>query len=177
MKLPTQIVFRDLARSEAIESAIREKVDRLDTYCDKIMACRVTAAVISRHKHQGKLYNVRVDLTVPGSEIVVNRDNAEDIYVAIRDAFDHARRKLEDFVRRQRGDVKSHEQEAHGRIARLFADAGYGFIEDADGAEYYFHRYNVVHPDFDALAIGDEVVFLAEAGGEGAQANHVHVRK
>ncbi len=177
MQLPMQIVFRDLPRSEAIEAAIEEKVGKLDGYYEHIMRCRVTAALVAKHKHQGKLFNIRVDLTVPGGEIVVNRDNAEDIYVAIRDAFDHARRRLEDFARRQRGDVKAHEPEAHGRVVRLFAEDGYGFIEDGDGRECYFHRYNVVHPDFDALAVGDEVVFLEEAGSDGPQANRVRLRR
>ena len=173
MKLPLQIVFRELERSDAVETAVREKAEKLNLFYDRIMGCRVTVGMIQKHKHQGKLYNVRVDMTVPGSEIVVNRDTAEDVYVAIRDAFDHARRKLEDYARRQRGDVKSHEAESHGRIARLFAEEGYGFIEGDDGTEFYFHRFNVTHPDFADLAVGDEVVFLAETGGEGPQANRV----
>ena len=177
MQLPTQIVFRDLPRSDAIEAAIQEKVDKLDAYFDRIMGCRVTVGTVGRHKHQGKLFNIRVDLTVPGSEILVNRDSAEDVYVAIRDAFDHVRRKLEDHARRQRGDVKSHEPELHGRIARIFDEEGYGFIEDESGTEFYFHRYSVAHPDFDDLAVGDEVSFLEEAGGEGPQANRVRVRR
>lgn len=177
MQLPIQIVFRDLARSEAIEAAIREKAEKLDQFFDRIMSCRVTVGMIQKHQRRGKLFNVRVDLTVPGAEIVVNRDRSEDVYVAIRDAFDHARRKLEDYARRLRGDVKSHEIESRGEIARLFADEGYGFIRRADGTEFYFHRYNVVHPDFDQLDIGNEVSFLEEAGAEGPQANRVSARR
>lgn len=177
MQLPLQIVFRDFPRSDAVETAIRERAEKLDHFFDRIMGCRVTVGIIQKHQHQGKLFNIRIDLTVPGSEIVVNRDKAEDIYVAIRDAFDHAKRKLEDYTRCQRGDVKTHEAESHGRIVRLFGDEGYGFIENADGMELYFHRYNVVHPDFGDLNVGDEVVFLEEAGSEGPQANRVSVRR
>lgn len=173
MQLPLQIVFRDLPHSDAAERAIREKADKLDAFFDRIMSCRVTVGIIQKHKHQGRLYNIRVDLTVPGSEIVINRDTAEDIYVAIRDAFDHAKRKLEDYARRQRREVKHHEVEARGRIVRLFGEKGYGFIESADGTQLYFHRYNVVHPDFDALRVGEEVTFIEEAGAEGPQANRV----
>lgn len=173
MQLPVEIVFRDLGRSDAIEAAILEKTSKLDRFYERIMRCRVTVAVIQRHQRQGKLYNIRVDVTVPGAEIVVNRDDSEDIYVAIRDAFDHTKRRLEDYVRRQRGEVKAHEPEARGHVVRLFAGDGYGFIEKADGTELYFHRYNVVHPDFDALAVGDEVEFLEEMAGEGLQANRV----
>lgn len=173
MKLTIQISFRDIARSEAVETAILERAERLDRFSEHIMSCRVMVGMIQKHKHQGKLFNIRIDLTVPGSEIVINRDKAEDIYVAIRDAFDAAKRKLEEHVRRIRGDVKLHEVEAHGRVARMVPDEGYGFVAKADGSELYFHLYNCVHPDFDQLKIGDEVVFLEEMGGEGLQANRV----
>ncbi len=177
MQLPLQIVFRDLAHSDAIESAIRDKAGKLEHFFDRIMGTRVTVGIIQKHRHQGKLFNIRVDLTVPGSEIVINRDSAEDVYVAIRDAFDHAKRKLEDYARRQRGDVKSHEAESRGRIVRLFAEEGYGFIENEEGTELYFHTYNVVHPEFADLRVGDQVAFLEEAGGEGPQANRVSLRR
>lgn len=177
MKLPIQVVFRDISHSDAIESAIREKADKLDRFFEHIMSCRVTVGTIQRHKHQGKLFNVRVDLTVPGSEIVVNRDRQEDVYVAVQDAFGAAKRKLEDYVRRMRGDVKTHEPETHGCVVRLFAEAGYGFIEKADGGDVYFHVDNCVHPSFEKLKIGDEVAFLEEAGAEGPQANRVKLRK
>lgn len=174
MKLPVQIAFRDIPRSEAIEAALREKAESLEKFSAHIMACRVTVGIIQKHKHQGKLFNVRVDLTVPGSEIVVNRDKAEDVHVAMRDAFDAARRQLEQYSRRIRGDVKTHEPEAHGKVVRLFPEQGYGFIEKDDGTELYFHRYNCVRPSFDQLQVGDGVRFLEEAGSDGLQANRVH---
>lgn len=114
MQLPLQVVFRDFPRSEAVEAAIRDKAEKLDQVFDRIIACRVTAALVQKHPHQGRQYNIRIDLTVPGSELVVNRDKDEDIYVAIRDAFDHARRQLEDYARRQRGEVKTHRTTAGG---------------------------------------------------------------
>jgi ribosomal subunit interface protein len=177
MQLPLQVTFRDVSHSDAIEAAIREKVEKLDRFYDRIMAVRAVVGTIQRHRHQGKLYNIRLDITVPGGEIVINRDKAEDIYVAIRDAFDAARRKLEDFARKQRGEVKTHEVESRGRIARLFPEEGYGFIETATGDELYFHRFNVVHPDFEHLRVGDEVTFLVETADEGLQANRVTVHR
>jgi ribosomal subunit interface protein len=176
MKLPVQISFRDLAKSEAVETAIREKADRLNRFSEHIMSCKVMAGMIQKHKHQGKLFNIRIDLTLPGAEIVVNRDKAEDIYVAIRDAFDAVKRRIEDHEQRIRGDVKLHEVEVHGRVARMFPEEGYGFIAKPDGSEFYFHLYNCVHPDFDQLKVGDEVVFVEEVGGEGMQANRVSRR-
>lgn len=177
MQIPLQIVFRDIPRSDAVETVIREKVDKLGLFFDRITSCHVTVGFIQKHQHQGKLFNVRVDLTVPGAEIVVNRDKSEDVYVALRDAFDAAKRKLEDHVRRMRGNVKVHEAELHGKIDRLFAEEGYGFIRKEDGSDVYFHLYNCVHPDFDRLKVGDEVVFLEELGSEGLQANRVRIGK
>ena len=63
-----------------------------------------------KHHHQGKHFNVRIDIGVPGSEIVVNRDHDEDVYVALRDAFDAAKRQIEDYARKIHGDVKKHER-------------------------------------------------------------------
>ena len=177
MQIPLQVTFREVPHSDAIEAAIRDRAEKLDQFYDKIMGCRAVVGMIQRHRHQGKLFNVRLDITVPGGEVVVNRDKADDVYVAIRDAFDHAKRRLEDYARRQRGDIKTHETEARGRVARLFPEQDYGFIEAADGTELYFHRYNVMHPDFDQLQVGDEVMFLEEAAAEGLQANRVTAGK
>jgi ribosomal subunit interface protein len=108
MQIPLQVTFRDMAQSEAIESRIRTKVEKLQKHYDRIMGCRVVIEMPQRHKHQGKLHSVRIDLTVPGAELVANHAEDEDVYVAIRDAFGAITRQLEDFARRQRGEVKSH---------------------------------------------------------------------
>ncbi|HRH81480.1 MAG TPA: HPF/RaiA family ribosome-associated protein [Thiobacillaceae bacterium] len=173
MKLPLQIIQRDMPPSEALEAAIREKADKLDHFYPHIMSCRVTVEIPGKHRNQGKEFKVRIDLTVPGTEIVVDRDHHEDVYVALRDAFDHAKRQLEDYARRQRGDVKAHEAESRGRVARLFPAEGYGFIRAPDERELYFSADNVVHPSFDRLAEGMDVTYLEEAGGEGPQAKRV----
>jgi len=108
MKLPLQITTRNISLSEAAEQAIREKAEKLNTFTDRIISCRVLVEVPHRHKHQGVSYNVLIDITVPGTEIVVKREPNEDLYVAIRDAFDAARRQVQDYVQRQRGEVKVH---------------------------------------------------------------------
>ena len=104
MKIPLQITLRDIDASEAVEARIRDKAADLDRYYSQIVSCRVVVEMPAKHKHQGKAFNVRIDIGVPGSEIVVNRDQHEDVYVARRDAFDAARRQLEDYARTQRGD-------------------------------------------------------------------------
>jgi len=100
----------------------------------------------------------------------------EDLYVALRDAFDAAKRQLEDYGRRQRGETKSHEGALHGHVARISPD-GFGFIETPDGREFYFNRDNLISADFDKLEAGSEVQFLEEAAGEGLQAKRVSVGK
>jgi ribosomal subunit interface protein len=112
MKLPLQITLRDIPQSDEVEAAIREKAEKLDHFYPQMMSCRVTVEMPGKHKHQGKDFSIRIDITVPGSEIVVNKEHGEDIYVVLRDAFDAAKRQLEDYGRKQRGDVKTHAQPA-----------------------------------------------------------------
>lgn len=108
MKLPLQITTRNISLSEAAENTIREKAIKLETFHENITACRVLVEVPHRHKHQGMAYNVNIDITVPGNEIVVKREPNEDLYVAIRDSFDAARRQLQEISARRRGDIKNH---------------------------------------------------------------------
>jgi ribosomal subunit interface protein len=108
MQIPLQITLRDMPSSAAVEDRIREKAEKLHRYYDRIMGCRVVVEMPQRHKHQGKLHSVRIDLTVPGAELVANHALHEDVYVALRDAFDAITRQLEDYARRQRGEVKAH---------------------------------------------------------------------
>ena len=107
MQQPLRITFREMESSPAIEADIRTKAEALDRFADDIIGCHVVVEAPHRHHHRGRVYHVRIDIKVSGAEIVVSRDPAdnhahEDVYVAIRDAFDAARRQLEDHVRRRR---------------------------------------------------------------------------
>ncbi|MBI3800116.1 MAG: HPF/RaiA family ribosome-associated protein [Deltaproteobacteria bacterium] len=178
MELPLQITTPDFPLSAAVEAEIREKAARLDLYYDRIMRCRVVIEAPVGHHRQGGPYNVRIDLTVPGAELVVNHQDAEDLSVAIRDSFDAMRRRVEDYVRHQRGAVKAHEEALlQGHISKLFPHEGYGFVETPDGREIYFHRNSVLEPGFDHVEIGTEVRFAEEAGDAGPQASTVHIVK
>jgi len=174
-----QISFRNIDASPTVEAKIRERAGELERFCDRIVSCRVVIEAPHRRRH-GDLFHIRVDLKVPGKEIVVKRDPPEhhaheDIYVAVRDCFDAVRRQLEDYVRRRRGDTKAHEVPTHGKIASLIAESDYGFIDAADGTEVYFHRNAVSNGGFEKLAVGDEVRFTlhAEEGENGPQASAV----
>jgi ribosomal subunit interface protein len=108
MKIPLQVTFRDMPSSDAVETRVREKADKLTRFYDRIVNCRVVIEMPQRHKHQGKLHSVRIDLSVPGAELVANHAQDEDVYVALRDAFAAITRQLEEFARKQRGEVKNH---------------------------------------------------------------------
>lgn len=179
MQTPLQITLRDMEPSAAIEARIREKAEKLEQYYDQIMSCRVVVEAPHGHHHQGRLYQVRIHLGVPGGELIVNhehhhKDHAhEDVYVAIRDSFDAMKRQLEDHARKRRGKVKHHESPAGGQVISLDAEEGYGRIGTPDGRVIYFHRNSVLQNAFDTLEIGTEVRFAEEAGEKGPQASSV----
>jgi len=180
MQLTPQITFRNMSPSDAMEQNIRERIAKLDEFYDRIMSCRVMVEAQHKHHHQGNVYHVRIDLTTPGHELVVSRDPSkdhahEDAYVAIRDAFDAARRQLEDSARRQRVEIKTHEAPSHGLIARLYQEEDYGIIASSDGRDIYFHRNSLVNADFDKLVTGEPVRFSEEMGDQGPQASSVLV--
>jgi ribosomal subunit interface protein len=110
MQIPLQISLHGVAHSDALYDAIRAKAEKLERYYERVMSCRVVLELDARHKQHGKQFVVRIDLKVPGGEIVVTHEHDEDLdmQVALRDAFDAARRRLEDYARVQRGDVKRH---------------------------------------------------------------------
>lgn len=108
MRIPLQITIRDVEHSEALEAHIHSKVSKLEEFFNHITSCRVVVEMPHKHHHQGKQFNVRIDIGVPGSEIVINHDHHEDVYVALRDAFDAAKRRLEDYAQKIHGDIKTH---------------------------------------------------------------------
>ena len=173
MKVQLQITSRNMSLSEAAEESIRERVAKLDEKFDCITSCRILAEAPHRHSHQGVLYNVRIDITVPGTELVVKREPREDLYVAIRDAFEAARRQLQDYMRKRRGEIKAHEEAPHGHVRKLFPDQGYGFIGTSDGREIYFHRNSVKNDGFEALSMDTPVRYAEVSGEEGPQASVV----
>lgn len=114
MQVPLQIAFLNMSRSEAVEAEVRKRAARLERFFDHMTGCRVVIEAPHRHHRHGKLYDVRIDISVPGTELVVNRSGPknqahEDVYVALRDAFEAATRQLQDYVRVMRGDVKNHD--------------------------------------------------------------------
>ena len=196
--IPTQVTFRGLAQSDALEADIQERVAWLEQFYAGIVRCRVLVEVPHRHRQDGRHFHVRVEMTVPGgAPIVVSHEpslhgplkdveesahrkesDIESVHryarVAVHEAFDAARRRLQDFAREQRGAVKTHEVPAHGTIAEISKVDGYGYIQ-VDEARIYFTRASVLDDRFDELEVGTPVAFVEERGEKGPQASTVHV--
>jgi cold shock CspA family protein len=177
---PIQITWHNVPKSEALEADIQTKAEKLAEFHDGITSCRVTIERSSGRHHQGNLYRLRLDVRVPDKEIVVSRDSPahhahQDPYVTVRDAFDAARRQLQDYARIRRGQVKAHDEHHAATVARVFPAEDYGFLTTADGREIYFHRNALVNADLDTLDVGTEVSFVEEVLDEGAQAKRVSV--
>lgn len=180
MDVPLELSFRNMDSSDAVAARVRQRVEKLERYFGRINSCRVVVEAPHRRRRKGKIYYVRIDIGVPGGNIVVDRhpdqrQAHEDVYVAVRDAFDAAQRRLEDYARKISGRVKAHEAPDHGKVVTLNGLQGYGIIALPDGQEVYFHRNSVVNDGFDLLSTGDEVrVVIAEGeSAKGPQASTV----
>lgn len=177
MKIPLQITARNFDLTEPIEELIREKAEKLDLFYEQIMRCRVLLEAPHRRQQKGTLYNVRIEITVPGKELVVKKEPHEDLYVSIGNAFDTAHRQLDGYSRRRRGEVKRHEETPYARVSQLFPGMDYGLLTTPDSREIYFHRNSVLGFDFEDLKIGMEVRFVEKSGDKGPQASTVKVAK
>lgn len=178
MQIEPEIAFRNVEPTDEVKEQIRKGIARLENVYDRLTSCRLMVELPDRRHQSGNLYHVRIDLTMPGHEIVIRRVPPEhraneELSQAMGEAFDRARDKLVEHARQLRGDVKAHEVPAHGRVARLFPE--YGFIEATDGLDVYFHRNSVVRGRYDDLEEGSEVRFVLEQGDEGPQASSVRV--
>ena len=171
MAIPLEITVLDIEKTAPIEERIQKKVEKMEQFFDRIECCKVVIEEPQKHKHQGKLYNVRLEVNVPGKQLIVNKHPNEDLYVAIRDSFQAMYRQLEGFSQKIRGETKSHFDLKRGSIDRLFND--YGFIKTPEGLEYYFHESNVQSPNFDELKIGSLVTFIELQSGDTLQAGHI----
>lgn len=177
MQLPLQITFHGISHSATLDDYVRDRASKLDTFYDRITSCRIALEAPHRHKHEGRPYRIRIDLGVPGDEIVISRDVGsdanEDVYAAIDAAFDDAQRRLQDFAHKQRGDVKTHERAHHGVVTKLYGYEGYGFLRTDAGEEIYFHRNSVLHGAFERIKIGSRVRFAEAEGEDGVHASTV----
>jgi cold shock CspA family protein/ribosome-associated translation inhibitor RaiA len=194
MTLPPQITYRNMEPEPRLEEAVLKEAARLERFFDRIMSCRVM--IQGPKRQQRNLYSVRIDLGVPNEDLIIEHHPSlhgtlqdlkgprkskktdlershRDAVRAIRDAFAEMRRRLQDYVRRMRGRTKQHEPRIVAKVAKLFPESDYGFLETPDGQELYFHRNSVLDGRFEHLRVGSDVHFVEEPGEQGPQASTV----
>lgn len=181
MQMPLEITFHNMQPSEAVEAEIRKRAAKLDKMYERLVGCRVSVEGLHKQHRTGNIYEVHIEMMVPGQNLVVSREPHRakeryanpDVYASIRDAFKAAERQLKDFKERQRGDVKTHEAMLPGRVAQILRDQDHGFILTPAGTQLYFHRNSVMNNGFDHLKQGDPVNFVEAAGDTGPTASKV----
>ena len=180
MQTPVEIAFKHVEPTDEIKALISEKSSQLEDFHDGITSCHVYVRAPHQSQKTGNLYEVTIEVRVPGQELVVRRHQDDQperahLHVAIRDAFDAMRQELKDAARKLQGDVKHHDGPLQGKIAEIRHDEGYGQIIATDNRLIYFHENSVVDGDFAELTQGDpvELVVQTDESAIGPQASTV----
>jgi cold shock CspA family protein len=180
MAVPLEINLRGVdIHEEAFKAEIERQALKLGKLYSHIMNLRVVVDTPPKHKRRGRTHKVSVEVLLPQKKkLVANREHREsgaheEMTYVIREAFDAARRQLEEYARRKSREVKAHEAPPHGRVSQLFPGKDFGYITTADGYEVYFHRNSVLGGGFDKLEVGSEVRFTEKPGDKGPQASTV----
>ncbi|MGB8623931.1 MAG: HPF/RaiA family ribosome-associated protein [Paracoccaceae bacterium] len=169
MQTPLELTFRNMDHSDSLEALVREQAARLEKFFAGITSCHVYVTAPHRSQRKGNIYEVHIELRLPGEELVVNApkgDNQAHVHpqVAVRDAFHAMEAQLKARKQKMRGDVKAHEGPLQGKIVELNADKGFGQIIATDSRLIYFHRNAVVDGNFDDLAVRDPVELVVQTG-------------
>jgi ribosome-associated translation inhibitor RaiA len=180
MQGPLQISFHNMAPSDALERRVREHWAKVERHYDGIIGARIAIEAPHKQPHKSTL-GISITIGVPGRDIVVRREqrlHESDDHATwvINEAFRAAERQLEDYAQKQRREVKPHEGEReYARIARLYPEQNYGFLETRAQLSVYFHRDVVRAGDFDDLEVGGEVLYTLapEEGPMGPMASSV----
>jgi ribosome-associated translation inhibitor RaiA/cold shock CspA family protein len=178
MEESLEIVFHQLEPSAAVEAAIRERFAKLEKRYDRVTACRVSVEALHRQHRTGNVFEVHIDLLVPGAELAVSKQPqtakeryaSPDVYTSIRDAFAAAERQLKRYKRQQREDVQPQAPLFQAQVAEMHPQEDWGYLLTGEGALLYFHRNAVLDGSFDALAMGDVVHYVAGDGETGPTA-------
>lgn len=179
MQMPLEIMFHNMDRSDAVESRVRERVDRLGRFNPRITSCHVFIEAPHRSpQHKVKAFQVRIEARVPGMELSSRgkpNGTHSDVYVAIRQAFDAMERQLKRRRSRTTGIVKTHAAPLQGMVAQLYPERDHGEIATSDGRLVYFHRNSVVNGGFEKLSTGDpvELTVQYDESEKGPQASTV----
>jgi cold shock CspA family protein len=184
-KTPFEIAFHGCSPSDTVEAAIRERAEKLERIYDRLTRCRVSVEALHTQHRTGNVYEVHVEMAVPGGQLVVSRSPHKpkeryanpDIYTSVRDAFEAAERQLIDYKLQLRGDVKtSLEQNLfQGQVAEIDTLGEFGFILTKEGNQLYFHRNALLDGDWEKLSRGTVVHYVEKDGDTGPTAAKVWI--
>src|SRR5438270_3828215 len=159
MDRPLEFAFHGVPSSPEVEAEIRDHVDKLERRFAHLIGCRVSVELLHRQHKTGNLYDVHVEMEVPGGELVVShaphhpreRFAEPDLEASLRGAFKVARRRLTEYKRQLDGEVKLHEEAFAGQVSQMYPNEDHGFILTHEGTQLYFHRNSLLNDDFDRL--------------------------
>ncbi len=192
MLLPPKIVFHNVPPDPEVEERIKKEITKLESYYDQIHRCRVVIDIPHRHHGAASPYRIRIELTVPHGEIAVTQEPSlyrtqKKIHVSshrkqdeahpmhrsvistINEVFDTARRRLQDYARKQRGDTKTRIGPSHGRVIRVLSKKGIGYLKSEQGRVIPFRLENV-QTSIKSLKAGNKVAFAETVGEKGEEA-------
>ncbi|WP_011582087.1 MULTISPECIES: HPF/RaiA family ribosome-associated protein [Chelativorans] len=188
MQVPLQIAFHKAEKSDWAEQEIRARVDKLQTYHDRIIGCRVTVDQRARNVEGTLPPVVRIEISLPGTAPVIvayepdrlqQKYQSPDLGNAINDAFNLAERRLAQIKEARDGRNKDGHHDSQrqflGQVAQLYPNEDHGFLLTNEGSSLYFHRNSLLQGDFDQLKVGDEVRYVEEVGDTGPLATKVRV--
>lgn len=177
MKVPPEITYRGVDKTNALETLINQKIAKLERVCDHISSCHIAIEKTQERPRGQSPYRVRLDITVPPSHEIVAESNMGDriqyaeLDTVIRDAFDKAWRQLRDLSEQQqqydRGQVNDGAYQTAALVTKLFPEQGYGFLKSLEGEDIYFNRASVLHNGFDRIEVGTGVRFEAVQDDQG----------
>jgi len=195
-----QVTFRNMAAIDSVREEIENRIQKLETFCKPILSCKVMIEAPTNHHRKGGPFHVRIDAKLHDGRVDVkytdsaypgkrtsadgkafrgneNSSERDSLMLTIREAFDAARRQLQEHARRRRADVKTHEPGPQGMVSKLFPESRYGYLETTDGREVYFHANSVIGSSFEKLKLGSKAHFVEEDGQKGPQASTVRIIK
>lgn len=184
MQIPAKITFHNIDSSEALETRIKEKIDKLEQKFKDIIGCQVTVEAVHQNQQKGTLYSVNISVTLPKEELVASQHTGKNplkhdkVFAAMNDAFAAMERQLTKHKEMIRREVKHHDEHWHnGEVSKMFIENDHGFIAKADGSEVYFHRNSVDNDQFDNIEIGQKARFIIakDEGHKGPQASLVKI--
>ena len=169
MQTPIEIAFRHVEPTEDIKTMVMEKADHLETFYNGITSYHVYIRAPHQSQSKGNLYEVTIEVRVPGDELVVHHNQNdvaehEHLRVAIRDAFAAMAIELKRWKDQIKGEVKSHDGPLQGKVVEIRHEEDFGQIIATDNRLIYFHRNSVVDGSFDELQPRDPVELVVRTG-------------